>query len=149
MNTNLLGALRGVEMALKHATRSLTRRAPRPVLIAVTSSSNGIVPADSDFAPVCAPPRCRRRRPAGVSARERLRRIAPADVATKFGINGAVRAMAPFGERFGVRVNAIAPVAVDTPMVQALGLNDEARHPARARAATVTRPSARAAMIGP
>lgn len=89
---NLLGAIRGAEMAIKQATASLTRRAELDVII--TASTNGLVPADSDLAPVY--------------------------VATKFGIVGFVRSLQPLASRYGVRVNAIAPVTVDTPMVAGL-----------------------------
>jgi NAD(P)-dependent dehydrogenase (short-subunit alcohol dehydrogenase family) len=53
VQVNLVGAILGVEMAVKHATASLTRRAEPPLAIVVTASSNGLVPADSDLAPVC------------------------------------------------------------------------------------------------
>jgi NAD(P)-dependent dehydrogenase (short-subunit alcohol dehydrogenase family) len=89
---NLLGAIRGAEMAIKQATASLTKRADLDVI--VTASTNGLVPADSDLAPVY--------------------------VATKFGIIGFVRSLQPLASRYGVRVNAIAPVTVDTPMVAGL-----------------------------
>ena len=91
VNVNLLGTIRGTEMAIKFATAGLTRRADPPLLIVCTASSNGLVPADSDLAPVY--------------------------VATKFGIVGLVRSLRPLASRFGVRVNAICPVTVDTPMV--------------------------------
>jgi short-subunit dehydrogenase len=71
------------------------------VCIAITSSTNGLVPADADFAPVY--------------------------VATKFGINGFVHAMAPIARRLNFRINAIAPVTVQTPMVEAAGITDDMR----------------------
>lgn len=92
INTNLLGVIRGTELSIKLATEKLAHPAPKPMLIAITSSSNGIVPADSDFAPVY--------------------------VATKFGINGFIYSMKPFHSRFGIRINGIAPVTVRTPLVE-------------------------------
>jgi len=46
-------------------------------------------------------------------------------VASKFAINGFVFSMKPMFSRFNIRVNAIAPVTVRTPMVESLGINDE------------------------
>ena len=43
--------------------------------------------------------------------------MAPVYVATKFALVGFVRSLQPLAARFGVRVNAVAPVTVDTPMV--------------------------------
>jgi NAD(P)-dependent dehydrogenase (short-subunit alcohol dehydrogenase family) len=94
VNVNLLGAILGTEMAVKHSTAALSRRAALPLCVVVTASSNGIVPADCDLAPVY--------------------------VATKHGIVGLVRSLRPLAARFGVRVNAIAPVTVETPMVSGL-----------------------------
>lgn len=94
VSVNLLGAIRGVEMAIKSATAALTRRAEPPLCIVVTASSNGLVPADSDLAPVY--------------------------IATKFALVGFVRSLRPLAARFGVRVNAVAPVTVETPMVAGL-----------------------------
>lgn len=92
VEVNLLGTIQGAEMAVKHATHALQRPASQPMLIAITSSTNGLVPADSDFSPVY--------------------------VSTKFGINGFVHSMAPIGRRLNFRINAIAPVTVMTPMVR-------------------------------
>lgn len=91
VSINLVGAIRGVEMAIKAATGALTHRAAPSLAVIVTTSSNGLVPADSDLAPVY--------------------------VATKFALVGLVRSLRPLAARFGVRVNAIAPVTVDTPLV--------------------------------
>ena len=99
IQTNLLHSIRGTEMVLKDVTNGLKSRSSKDVLIAITTSSNGLVPADSDLAPVY--------------------------VASKFALNGFVTSMKPFASRFGVRVNAIAPVSVRTPMVESLGINDE------------------------
>jgi 3-oxoacyl-[acyl-carrier protein] reductase len=93
VEVNLLGSIQGAEMAIKHATHALQRPASQPMLIAITSSTNGLVPADSDFSPIY--------------------------VSTKFGINGFVHSMAPIGRRLNFRINAIAPVTVMTPMVRA------------------------------
>ena len=41
---NLIGAILGVEMAIKHATSAMTHRADPPLRIVVTSSTNGLVP---------------------------------------------------------------------------------------------------------
>ena len=92
VNVNLLGTLRGTEMALHAATQGLTKVADPPLDIVCTASSNGLVPADSD----CAPVYC----------------------ATKFGIIGMVRSLAFASERFNVRVNAICPVTVETGMTE-------------------------------
>ena len=99
IQTNLLHAINGTEMLLKDVTKGLATPAGKDVLVAITTSTNGIIPADSDFAPVY--------------------------VASKFALNGFVYAMKPFAERFSVRVNAIAPVSVRTPMVESLGINDD------------------------
>jgi|LauGreSBDMM110SN_4_FD.fasta_scaffold224965_1 NAD(P)-dependent dehydrogenase (short-subunit alcohol dehydrogenase family) len=48
---NLLHAIRGSEMIIKDATDGLKVPSKKDVLIAITSSTNGIIPADSDFAP--------------------------------------------------------------------------------------------------
>ena len=90
ININLMGTIRGTEMALHAATAGLTRPADPPLDIICTASSNGLVPADSD----CAPVYC----------------------ATKFGIIGLVRSLAFTSSRFNVRVNAICPVTVETGM---------------------------------
>jgi NAD(P)-dependent dehydrogenase (short-subunit alcohol dehydrogenase family) len=99
IQTNLMHSIRGTEMVLKDVTNGLKGPAPKDVLIAITTSTNGLIPADSDFAPVY--------------------------VASKFALNGFVKSMKPFASRFNVRVNAIAPVSVRTPMVESLGINDE------------------------
>lgn len=94
INVNLVGTIRGTEMAIKSATLALTQRAEKPLLVACTASSNGLIPADSDLASVY--------------------------VSTKFGIVGLVRSLKPLAERFDVRVNAICPVTVDTPLLEGL-----------------------------
>ena len=107
VQTNLMGAIYGIEMAIKSATSALKQQSSTSspssstcLNVIVTASTNGIVPADSDLAPVY--------------------------VATKFALIGLVRSLQPLHSRFGVRVNAIAPVTVETPMVQDL-LPPEAR----------------------
>ena len=94
VGVNLMGAIHGCEMAIKAATRSLSQPADPPLSVVITASTNGLVPADSDLAPVY--------------------------VATKFGLVGLVRSLQPLGSRLRVRVNAVAPVTVDTPMVDGL-----------------------------
>lgn len=94
VQSNLMGAIYGVEMAIKAGTSALKQ--PYICNVIVTASTNGIVPADSDLAPVY--------------------------VATKFALVGLVRSLQPLHRRFGVRVNAIAPVTVETPMVQSHSL---------------------------
>lgn len=102
VQVNLMGAINGVEMAIKVATDGFQHPAPSPVglNVIVTASTNGIVPADSDLAPIY--------------------------IATKFALVGLVRSLKPLASRYAVRVNAIAPVTVETPMVADL-LPPEAR----------------------
>ena len=90
VQSNLMGAIYGVEMAIKAGTSAL-KQPSSSLNVIVTASTNGIVPADSDLAPVY--------------------------VATKFALVGLVRSLQPLHRRFGVKVNAIAPVTVETPMV--------------------------------
>jgi NAD(P)-dependent dehydrogenase (short-subunit alcohol dehydrogenase family) len=87
---NLGGTITGAELAVHAATGGLAHPASPRLDIICTSSSNGLVPADSD----CAPVYC----------------------ATKAGVLGFVRALAFLGPRYNVRVNAVCPVTVDTPM---------------------------------
>lgn len=91
---NLVGAIRGVEMAVKAATGAFAHPAEPALCVVVTASSNGLIPADSDLAPVY--------------------------VETKFALVGLVRSLRPLAARFNVRVNAVAPVTVETPMVAGL-----------------------------
>ena len=93
IQVNLIGAIHGVEMAIKVATDGFQHPAPSPngLNVIVTASTNGIVPADSDLAPIY--------------------------VATKFALVGLVRSLKPLSSRYAVRVNAVAPVTVETPMV--------------------------------
>lgn len=106
VQTNLMGAIYGAEMAIKLATNGLKDKAmcapssssgpdiATELNVVITASTNGLVPADSDLAPVY--------------------------VATKFALVGLVRSLQPLASRYNVRVNAIAPVTVETPMVQVL-----------------------------
>jgi 3-oxoacyl-[acyl-carrier protein] reductase len=98
IQVNLMGAIRGTELAIKSSTQSLTKMASKPVLIVCTASTNGLIPADADMAPVY--------------------------VASKFAIVGFVRSLKPIALRYNVRVNAICPVTVNTPMVQS-GITSE------------------------
>jgi 15-hydroxyprostaglandin dehydrogenase (NAD) len=54
VQVNLMGAIHGVEMAIKAATGGFQHPASSPhgLNVIVTSSTNGIVPADSDLAPI-------------------------------------------------------------------------------------------------
>lgn len=99
VNVNLLGSIRGTELAIHAATAGLTRKAEPPLDIVMTASSHGLVPADSDCIPVY--------------------------TATKFGIVGLVRALAWMGPRFNVRVTAVCPVTVKTGMVPDSMLSDD------------------------
>jgi 3-oxoacyl-[acyl-carrier protein] reductase len=51
---NLVGAIRGTEWVIKHATNGLTTPVSRPngLLVVSTASTNGLIPADPDMAPV-------------------------------------------------------------------------------------------------
>ena len=89
-----MGAIQGTEMAIKSATHNLTTPVNPSLLVICTASTNGLVPADSDMAPVY--------------------------VASKFGIVGFVRSLKILSCRFNVRVNAICPVTVLTPMTEQL-----------------------------
>lgn len=81
-------------MAIKLSTSALHEPAKKPLLVVCTASSNGLVPADSDIAPVY--------------------------VASKFGLVGFVRSLKPLFKRYNVRVNAICPVTVDTPLLEGM-----------------------------
>jgi NAD(P)-dependent dehydrogenase (short-subunit alcohol dehydrogenase family) len=87
---NLIACIRGTEMAIYDATEGLTKKASPQLDIVCTASSNGLIPADSD----CAPVYC----------------------ATKFGIVGFCRSLGCLAPRFNVRVNCICPVTVETSM---------------------------------
>ena len=52
VQTNLMGCMYGVEMAVKLATNSLATSSSTGLNVVVTASTNGLVPADSDLAPV-------------------------------------------------------------------------------------------------
>jgi 2-keto-3-deoxy-L-fuconate dehydrogenase len=94
INVNLLGTIHGVELAIKSSTQALLARARKETIIVCTASTNGLIPADADMAPV--------------------------HVASKFAIVGFVRSLKVLASRYNVRVNAICPVTVDTPMVHGL-----------------------------
>jgi NAD(P)-dependent dehydrogenase (short-subunit alcohol dehydrogenase family) len=94
IQTNLMGTIRGVEMVIKSATNSLTQRSSKPIAIVCTASTNGIIPADCDMAPIY--------------------------IASKFAIVGFVRSLKFLSSRYNIRVNAICPVTVETPMVSGL-----------------------------
>ena len=94
IQVNLMGTIRGVEMVIHSSTAALTRPSTRPQVIVCTASTNGIVPADSDMAPIY--------------------------VASKFAIVGFVRSLKFLATRYNVRVNAVCPVTVETPMTSAL-----------------------------
>jgi NAD(P)-dependent dehydrogenase (short-subunit alcohol dehydrogenase family) len=85
VQVNLLGSMYGTEMAIKAATNDLTRpcSASQGLLVVCTASTNGLIPADCDLAPIY--------------------------VATKFGIVGFVRSLKPLHSRFNVRVNCKKP----------------------------------------
>lgn len=92
IQVNLMGAIRGTELAIKSCTQSLSKEASKSTLVVCTASTNGVIPADSDMAPIY--------------------------VASKFAIVGFVRSLKPLASRYNVRVNAICPVTVNTPMVE-------------------------------
>uniref|UniRef100_A0A6B2LBN1 Uncharacterized protein n=1 Tax=Arcella intermedia TaxID=1963864 RepID=A0A6B2LBN1_9EUKA len=87
---NLVATTKNTEWFIKYATGNLRHPSRVPRNIIITAGSSGLIPIDSE--------------------------LAPAFVASKFGLVGLVRSLKFLGPKFGIRVNCICPVIVDTPM---------------------------------